>query len=273
MRCSYVPFCPVRADRSNWPGKPADYDSTCIPCDREYCSEWTTYAHFTKGSVRGDARRSEGDWVEAGDFLGFEDDVGAAYGVHLHWHVSVMPWNAFPVCNGHYLPCDVLFPEYDLLPLPELIPIVCHQDGRSVLWQDTRYTAGDCAAQAPGVPPRGQLALQGQPWSPALNALIQRVVRITDEGIRIALADPRLMLRTRQLMMQLEPDFRDLIHLGRTRIMEDELKIVLNLAAEYEARGGRKMRRVLASIRRQLESEPGRQSLGLIVDGPFEGLD
>jgi hypothetical protein len=149
------PFCPVRADRSDWPGKPANYDATCIPCDREFCNEWTTYAHFAKGSVRGDAMRSEGDWVEAGDFLGFEDEVGVAYGVHLHWHVSVMPPTAFPICNGHYLPCDAIF-DAELSELPEVIPLVCHQDGPSVLWRTGTYTAAACAAQAP---PRGGVGL------------------------------------------------------------------------------------------------------------------
>jgi hypothetical protein len=264
------PFCPVRADRSNWPGKPANYDATCIPCGRDFCNEWTTYAHLTKDSVRGIAGLSVGDWVEAGDFLGFEDAVGVAYGVHLHWHVSVMPPTAFPICNGHYLPCDTLF-DAELSELPELIPIVCHQDGRSVLWRTGRYTAGDCAAQAP---PRGGVVLQGQlrGRSP-LDAIIQRVARITDEGIQIALADPQLMSKTQRLMMQLEPDFRDLVHLGRARITEAELKMVLDLAAEYEARGSTRVQRVVGSIRRQLESGAERQTLGLIVERPLEGLD
>ncbi len=261
------PFCPVDPNRADWPGKPANYDSTCIPCDRDFCNEWTTYGHFAKDSVRGDAELSEGDWVEAGHFLGFEDEVGVAYGVHLHWHVSVMPPDATPVCNGYFLDCD----EVSTAQLPEVIPIVCHQGGPSVLWRNGIYTAADCPARAP-LPGSSPQLSQPRPRSP-LDEVIQRVARITDEGIRIALADPPLMARTRQLMMRLEPDFQDLLRLGSARISETDLRMVLDLLAEYDSRGSRKMRLVLDPIDQLLQSPRGRRGLGLIVEQPFQGLD
>jgi hypothetical protein len=260
------PFCPVDASRADWPGKPANYDATCIPCDRDFCNEWTTYAHMTKDSVRVDAGLSEGDWVEAGEFLGYEDEVGvASIGKHLHWHVAVIPPDTVPTFNGYYQ-------DYvDTGQQPEVIPIVCHQGGRSVLWRTGIYTAADCPAGAPW-PARSFLLEQPEPRSP-LAAALQRIASITDEGIWIALGNPRLMLRTRQLMAWMEPDFRDLIHIGRARVSVAQLEMVLKLLVEYESRGSGEMRRVLEPIRKQLESPSGRQNLGVIVEGRFEGLD
>src|SRR5262245_20810694 len=186
------PFCPVDASRADWPGKPANYDSTCVPCDRDFCNEWTTYAHMTKNSVRVDAGLSEGDWVDAGDFLGYEDNVGMASGKHLHWHVAVIPPDTLPTYNGYYL-------DYvdDTGEQPEVIPIVCHQGGQSVLWRTGTYTAAGCPA---GAPWPAKSVLQGQPDTRPLAAVLQSISSITDEGVWIALADPKLMLRTRQLM-------------------------------------------------------------------------
>ena len=93
------PFCPVDASRATWPGKPANYDATCVPCDRDFCNEWTTYAHMTKNSVRVDAGLSEGDWVEAGDFLGYEDDVGNV----LDRRASPLARGGHPTGHGAHL--------------------------------------------------------------------------------------------------------------------------------------------------------------------------
>ena len=260
------PFCPVDASRANWPGKPANYNSTCIPCDRGFCNEWTTYAHMTKDSVRVDAGLRVGDWVEAGTFLGYEDEVGeATIGDHLHWHVAVIPPDTQPTYNGYYL-------DYvDAGHQPEVIPIVCHQGGRSVLWRFGTYTAAGCPAEA-AWPARSFLQGQPAPRS-SLDAAIQGIATISDEGIWIALRDPRLMLRTRQLMARMAPDFQDLMQLGRARISMAELETVLGLLAEYENRGSADMRRVLEPIRKQLGSPSGRQSLGIVVDARSGGLD
>ena len=261
------PFCPVDASRASWPGKPANYDSICIPCNREFCNEWTTYAHMTKNSVRGVARLSEGQWIEAGDFLGYEDQVGTAdIGDHLHWHVAVIPPDTLPTYNGYYK-------DYvDATGLkPEVIPIVCHAGGQSVLWRFGIYTAAGCPAEASS-PARSWFRAQPEPRSPVASAL-QSIASISDEGLWIALNDPRLLHKTRQVMVRMEPDFHDLLHIGRARISMAELKTVLELFGEYERRGNAEVARVLEPIRKQLESPGGRQILGIVVDDRFEGID
>jgi murein DD-endopeptidase MepM/ murein hydrolase activator NlpD len=259
------PFCPVDAGRAHWPGKPSNYASTCIPCDRDFCNEWTTYAHMTRDSVRVDAGLSEGDWVEAGAFLGYEDDVGAASNEHLHWHVAVIPPDTVPTYNGYYQA------YVDAGHQPEVIPIVCHQSGRSVLWRFGIYTAAACPAPAPW-PAKSFFLAQPEARSP-LAAALQRLASITDEGIWIALDDPRLMLRTRRLLARLDPDVRDLIHLGRARVSAAELEMVMELLVAYEQRGSGELRRALQPIREQLSSATGRQSLGITVEDRSEGLD
>ena len=79
------------------------------------------------------------------------------------------------------------------------------------------------------------------------------------------------MLKTRRLMARMEPDFQDLIHLGRARVSATEFKMVLAVLVEYERRGSAEMRRVLEPIRKQLESPTGRQTLGIVVDDWFAG--
>ena len=64
------PFCQPPA--VTWPGKPADYDDTCIQCLGDFCNEWTKYAHVAKDSVTVHAGRSVGDFVSAGTLLGLE---------------------------------------------------------------------------------------------------------------------------------------------------------------------------------------------------------
>jgi murein DD-endopeptidase MepM/ murein hydrolase activator NlpD len=260
------PFCPVDASRANWPGKPGNYNATCIPCDDDFCNEWTTYAHMTKDSVRVAAGLSEGDWVAAGTFLGYEDDVGYASGVHLHWHVAVIPPDTKPTYNGYYL-------DYvnDTGLQPEVIPIVCHEGGRSVLWRNTTYTSAGCPAAA-SWPARSSFLAQPTPNSP-LPAALQRIASISDEGIWIALKDPRLMLETRQLLTRMEPDFQDLLRIGRAQVSMVELQMVLRVLSEYESRGSSEIRGVLGPIRKQLQSPTGRQSLGIIVEDQLAGLD
>jgi hypothetical protein len=71
----------------------------------------------------------------------------------------------------------------------------------------------------------------------------------------------------------MEPDFHDLLRIGRARVSMAELDRVLDLFGEYERRGSAEVARVLEPIRKQLESPVGRQSLGIVVDGRFEGID
>lgn len=234
-------------------------------CDQGTCNEWTIYAHLQKDSVRMNAGLSEGDWVEAGDFLGYEGDIGcAAIGDHLHWMVAVLPPSLAPSSNGDYEGFVNSTGKR-----PDLIPIVCHQGGSHVLWRNGTYTAAGCPSRFRG---RVREIIQ-LPARQRVAALVQQISQISDEAVAIAEADPELRERTERLLVRLEPAAQDLLHLRRARISAVELDLVLGLMAEYSARGSAEMRSVLASIRRQLELPHERARLGLIVEPPFAGLD
>lgn len=131
------PFC--QPEGVTWPGKPDDYDSTCAPCEEAFCNEWTKYSHLTQRSASRDAGLSVGDFVRAGDFLGYEGDVGRASRVHLHWEVAVLD-PAAPLrspedgwawdWSGGGWPAS-----------PNLLPSIC---GQEALRGDERYEAGPC---------------------------------------------------------------------------------------------------------------------------------
>lgn len=55
---------------------------------RHLNGEWTKYSHFQTGSVVANGW-SVGDWIDAGQVLGLEGDVGFAGGVHVHFEVGV----------------------------------------------------------------------------------------------------------------------------------------------------------------------------------------
>ncbi len=65
------------------------------PCTNNYVwishsnGEWTKYSHMKRGSTTGEAGLREGQFVTAGRFLGYEDEVGCASGPHLHFEVGV----------------------------------------------------------------------------------------------------------------------------------------------------------------------------------------
>jgi hypothetical protein len=122
------------------------------------------------------------------------------------------------------------------------------------------------------LPPKPLYLSQQEPRSP-LAAALQGIASITDEGIWMALRDPKLMLRTRQLMARMETDFQNLMRAGRTQVSMVELQMVRELLVEYESRGSAEIRGVLGPIRQQLESPSGRQNLGVLVEDRFQGLD
>jgi murein DD-endopeptidase MepM/ murein hydrolase activator NlpD len=151
----YCPKLPNEAARNNWPGKPDNYDQTCEPCEKEYCNEWTVHAHMQTGTVTNPAPNgaglSPGDWVEAGDFIGLEGDVGGGNGPriprHLHWHVVTIAPGINPSVGGGYesfvtniLGCQPAVATCR----PELIPQVCYQGGTGVLRKGESYTAAAC---------------------------------------------------------------------------------------------------------------------------------
>lgn len=103
--------------------------------------EWTKYTHFGTGTVTDNGWQVD-DWIEAGEVLGVEGDVGAASGRHLHHEVG--------------LPDD---PE-DLTPFTELggfmvgafgvnlVPRVC--DIPDLLYvTGEEYTANPCDHEPP----------------------------------------------------------------------------------------------------------------------------
>ncbi|MBX2800529.1 MAG: M23 family metallopeptidase [Myxococcales bacterium] len=149
------PYCqdPNDSSRADWPGKPSNYHLTCTPCEAAFCNEVTVYAHQEQFSTTGcngpdQACLSEGDWVEAGQFLGIESDIGfAPGGRHLHWHVAVVNPDQTPN-NGYY-------PDWTgmgWIKSPQLFPLMCRQgaqEGDDVDDSDAPYVAIDCGG-APG---------------------------------------------------------------------------------------------------------------------------
>lgn len=145
-------FCQDANDpeRATWPGKSRDHDRTCVPCERPrgYCNEWTVYAHMVQGSVTGlppfGAGLAEGDWIEAGQPIGNEGDVGFAFGQHLHWFVAVIDPDVEPDVFGYYLDWLETFPEW--AQEPERIPVLCHDGSmRTVLRQGAVVEATPCS--------------------------------------------------------------------------------------------------------------------------------
>jgi murein DD-endopeptidase MepM/ murein hydrolase activator NlpD len=61
--------------------------------------EWTKYTHFGTGTVTANGW-GVGDWIEAGEELGLEGDIGRASGSHLHFEAAVPddPNDLTPFC-------------------------------------------------------------------------------------------------------------------------------------------------------------------------------
>lgn len=51
--------------------------------------EWTKYSHIAQSSASVDAGLSVGDWIQAGQFLGIESNIGCASGDHVHHEVAI----------------------------------------------------------------------------------------------------------------------------------------------------------------------------------------
>ncbi len=142
------PFC---QGNHTWPGKPEDYDQTCIPCETRAengatsCNEWTKYSHMRTGSATGEAGLSVGDWITAGTFVGLEGDVGLATAVHLHWEVNWLDPDA-PLSDPSGGWAAVPFwADESWTFAPNLLPTVCRV---GELADDAHYTADDCSRRA-----------------------------------------------------------------------------------------------------------------------------
>ena len=82
--------------------------------------EWSKYTHMQRGTIGpfldNNGNTGQGhvldDWVNAGDRLGIEGDVGIATGVHLHFELAVLKYVEPPTVpndwfdGGNWLRCD-----------------------------------------------------------------------------------------------------------------------------------------------------------------------
>ncbi len=114
------------------------------PCNNNYVwiehpnGEWTKYSHMTQGSVTGDAGLAVGDHVEAGSFLGYEDEVGCASGRHLHFEVAVPEDPEDPIDAEGFIRGGSA---------RNRIPRICGILDQTLV-QDTRYQAASCEESA-----------------------------------------------------------------------------------------------------------------------------
>ncbi len=113
--------------------------------------EWTKYTHFGTGTVTIDNGWQPGDWVNAGEVLGLEDDIGAAGGSpsasHLHFEVAraIDP-------NATTLPLGSLKGAFiDTTAAVNLVPTNCDGAGGIFFYDvsDDGLTAGPCNHQPP----------------------------------------------------------------------------------------------------------------------------
>jgi hypothetical protein len=166
------PYC--QPEGVTWPGKPANYDQTCVQCLGDFCNEWTKYSHMSPGSTTGDAGLAEQDWVTAGTFLGYESDIGKAHNVHLHFEVAkVRPSLPFDldwddIANG--MAFDWSGGAW--LGSPNLLPQICDI---GILYDGDSHTAGPCPDAAMSQPVALSLVWQSgtsQPVHASASALV-----------------------------------------------------------------------------------------------------
>ncbi len=178
------PYC--QANGVTWPGKPADYDQTCITCLNDRCNEWTKYSHMATDSTTVDAGLSVGDWVTAGTFLGIEDDIGHASGDHGHveW-AKLDPDNPLSdYANGWTNDWS----NGGWVGSPNVLPSIC---GIGILKQGDVHTAGPCPAMSKQTQPVTLTFLWQSSLAPPVTATASVAV---DTGVagRITLSSIRL---------------------------------------------------------------------------------
>jgi hypothetical protein len=118
--------------------------------------EWTSYVHFATGSVRALGWTADPDkrdvntsyWINAGEELGLEGDVGFADSEHLHWEVArpLAGENKvkFAAKGGYMIPPNDEYAGDGV----NLVPRICNI-GDDTLNKDETFTAGPCPNQAP----------------------------------------------------------------------------------------------------------------------------
>jgi murein DD-endopeptidase MepM/ murein hydrolase activator NlpD/Fe-S-cluster formation regulator IscX/YfhJ len=108
--------------------------------------EWTKYSHFGTGTVQIDYGWEIDDWVDAGEVLGLEDDIGAAQGnpsaSHLHYEAAVITNPAATT-----LPLTSVKTGFiDETQAANVVPQVCDGDGNVFLYDvdEDGLTADPC---------------------------------------------------------------------------------------------------------------------------------
>ncbi|MEA2024497.1 MAG: PKD domain-containing protein [Actinomycetota bacterium] len=99
--------------------------------------EWSKYSHVGTGTAS--ANWAVGDWINTGEVIGVEGDIGAATGPHLHWEVGIPsdPNDSTPFSTlGGFLQGTNVVPR--ICDIPDNLS----QSGES-------HTANPCANQAP----------------------------------------------------------------------------------------------------------------------------
>ena len=103
--------------------------------------EWTKYTHFGTGTVTANLW-VVGQWIEVGEVLGLEGDVGRAGGSHLHHEVGVPfdPTDLTPFSTlGGFMP-----PTFGI----NVVPLVCDIPNNLYATGDD-YTANPCDHEPP----------------------------------------------------------------------------------------------------------------------------
>ena len=98
--------------------------------------EWTKYTHFIRNSVSVKAGLVPGTNVVAGQYLGDEGAVGAAFGVHLHFEVGVPD-------NTNSVPQAIDIPNGGFIRGKNRIPLFCSVPG-NILYRSDIVVAGNC---------------------------------------------------------------------------------------------------------------------------------
>lgn len=142
--------------------------------------EWTKYSHLATNSVTGDAGLSIGDLVLAGEFLGYESNIGTC-SRHLHTEVGVPDDPANPIQNPNVVG------NSGYLVGKNRIPRFCGVPGLTAVAGDT-YTAASCApllscmrsSESPATEGNCQAGLSGKVCVQQLHPNGTRYVRDVD---------------------------------------------------------------------------------------------